>query len=205
MAIEDMIKRIMAEARDENDRILGEAKGKADSIRSRAQKELYFELQELNKKLEREAANTRNIYISDGRRKARQALLSSKEELIWDAICAIRKRIKELDGEELERYLGPMMDRSKEMLGGDFQVFPIRDRDANILSKRIKVSELLDKVLDDEGPLSRFRGTDMLGGFVAISKDGDRIIDMTFHGLLERNEERIRETIARILFGDVRS
>jgi vacuolar-type H+-ATPase subunit E/Vma4 len=203
MAIEDMIKRIMAEAKDESDRILGEARDRAGSIRSKAQKELNFELQELNKKLERDAVNTRNIYISDGRRKARQALLSSKEELIWDAICAIRKRIKDLDGEEVEQYLGPMMDRSVEVLGNDFLVYPIRKEDSKVLSKRVKVNELLEEILKDEGPLSRFRGTDMLGGFVAMSRDGERIMDMTFHGLLERNEERIRETIARILFGDV--
>jgi vacuolar-type H+-ATPase subunit E/Vma4 len=108
-----------------------------------------------------------------------------------------------MEGEELERYLGPMMDRSVEVLGEDFTVHAIREEDMKVLSKRVKVTGLLENILDEEGPLSRFKGTDMLGGFVAMSKDGERIIDMTFHGFLERNEERIRETIARILFGDI--
>jgi len=202
MAIEDMIKRIMAEARDERERILGEARTRAESIRSRTRDELGYELKELRKKLERDEKNTRNIYISDGRRKARQALLSSKEELIWDTICAIRKRIKDLGGDELEQYLDPMIDRSMEVLGKDLLVYPVRDKDEKVISRRLKITGSLQGSIGEEGPLSRFKGTDMLGGFVAMSEDGNRIMDMTFHGLLERNEERIRETIAKVLFGD---
>ena len=202
MAIEDMIKRIMDEARAENQKIILDAKNEADRIKSESRISFRKDVSELEKKLDREIVNTRNIYISDGKRKARQALLLSKEELIWDVICAIRENMKMLSGEELRSYLSPMMVRTREMLGDDMIVFPVRDLDADILGSSTPVADLVDGASQD-GSLSRYKGTDLLGGFIATTKDGERIVDMTFHGLLERNEDQIREVIARTLFGDM--
>lgn len=203
MAIEDMIRRIMDEARAENQKILTEAKQQAGRIRTTSSKETDKEISEMERKLLKEIEQTRNIYISDGKRKARQALLSSKEELIWDAICAIRDRIKMLEGDELGSYLYPMLARTLEIIGEDARIYAVRKVDHDVLSRKVKVLGLIEEFHDTEEALGRYRGNDLLGGFVATSNNGDRIVDMSFHGLLERNEERIRETIAEKLFRDL--
>jgi vacuolar-type H+-ATPase subunit E/Vma4 len=203
MAIEDMIKRVMDEAKAENKEIILEAKMEADRIRAESGRKFEKEIFELEKGLERDIANTRNIYISDGKRKARQALLLSKEELIWDAICAIRENIKKLSGDRLGQYLVPMVTRAKEILGKDMLVYPVRDEDALVLEDNTQIQGLVSDHSGPGKPLNRYSGTDLLGGFIALTRDGDRIVDMSFHGLLERNEEKIREVIARTLFGDI--
>ena len=202
MAIEDMIKRIMDEAKADNQRIILDAKKEADRIKAESDQKFRKELIELEKKMEREIANTRNILISDGRRKARQALLLSKEELIWDAIYAIREKMKALSGDELRTYLDPMMERAMEVLGEDMAVFPVRNEDAEVLDPSTNIEGLVSEVNGPGAVLKRYQGTDLLGGFIATTRDGERIVDMSFHGLMERNEERIREVIARTLFGD---
>ena len=203
MAIENMIKRIMDEARSENHRILQEARKEADILKDVSRKKVDTEISEMEHKLGKEIEQTRNIYISDGKRKARQALLSSKEELIWDAICSIRERIKELDGEELRSYLDPMISKAIGIIGTDARVFAVREKDSNILVKKIPVTGVVEDFVNSSEILSKYRGTDLLGGFIATSPDGERVVDMTFHGLLDRNEERIRETIADRLFRDL--
>ncbi len=202
MAIEDMIKRIMDEAKEENQKIILDARKETDSIKAESRSEIEKQISEMEKGLKREITNIRNIYISDGKRKARQALLSSKEELIWDTICAIRGGMSELKDERLGSYLQPMLSRSKKVLGDRIRVYPVRPEDAKVLGSDPAIKGLVSNNLGSEGPLSRYQGTDLLGGFIAITPDGERVVDMSFHGLLERNEERIREVIARTLFGD---
>ena len=202
MAIEDMIDRIMNEAKAENQSIILDARKEADRIKAGSRKELADQIKELDRALVRETTSIRNIYVSDGKRKARQALLSSKEELIWDAICAIRTGFKELRSDKLGSYLRPMMERSRKILGNDLLIYPVRKEDVDVLGTDPSIKGLLSENIEDDGPLSRFKGKDLLGGFIASTSDGQRIVDMSFHGLLERNEEKIREVIARTLFGD---
>ncbi|MGA1793293.1 MAG: V-type ATP synthase subunit E, partial [Thermoplasmatota archaeon] len=172
MAIEDMIKRIMDEARSENHRILQEARKEADILKDASRKKVDTEISEMEHKLGKEIEQTRNIYISDGKRKARQALLSSKEELIWDAICSIRERIKELDGEELRSHLDSMISKAIEIIGSDARVFAVREKDSRILVKKIPVTGLVEDFVISSEILSKYRGTDLLGGFIATSPDG---------------------------------
>lgn len=198
-----MIKKIMDEAKAENQGIILGAKKEADRIKAESVLRFRKDISELERKLEREVANTRNIYISDGKRKARQALLLSKEELIWDAIHAIRENMKTLSSEDLRSYLDPMLNRTRQMLGNDMVVYPVRDEDARVLETSTEIEGLVSDFFRPGTPLDRYKGMDLLGGFIATTGDGERIVDMSFHGLLERNEEQIREIIAKTLFGDM--
>ncbi|MBN1538525.1 MAG: V-type ATP synthase subunit E [Candidatus Thermoplasmatota archaeon] len=200
MAIEDMIDRIMEEARMESRKILSEAGSETARIKNASRKEVDDEIAGMERNLEKEIRQTRNIYISDGKRKARQAILSSKEELIWDALSAIRGRIKKLSQDELAAYLHPMLSRTLESLGNDAVVYAVGSKDEEVLSKKVHVEGVLEGSTIDSEPLSRFKGADLLGGFIAIARNGSMLADMTFHGLMERNEDRIRETIAEDLF-----
>ena len=100
-------------------------------------------------------------------------------------------------------HLDPMLVRTKEMLGEDMVVFPVRNEDARVLESSIQVEGLVTEVSGPGATLIRYKGTDLLGGFIATTPNGERVVDMSFHGLLERNEEQIREVIARTLFGDI--
>lgn len=202
MPLEDIIKRIEDEADKEAESILDRARKKADEIHEEAREEIRNEIAERRKKLDRDAKNLRNVYISDGKRKSRQAILSAKEELIWDVISGVRKHMQEMEGDELEGFLNPMFEKARRSLGNDMIVYPVRKRDMEILKGRQKMGTVLEEGGIDETAVRRFKGHDLLGGFIASSGDGRKVLDMTFCGVLNRDEENIREVIARTLFGD---
>jgi V/A-type H+-transporting ATPase subunit E len=202
MGLEELIDRIKQEARSEAEIIMEEARKKADSVKKEEEARLRKELDEREKKLQKEIKNTRNIHISDGKRKARQALLSAKEDLIWETISLVRKRFSEMGPQELETYLHPMFDKASSSLGQDMMVYPIREMDSEILSKMKDVHSPLEEMEDPPETVSRYRGKDMIGGFIAVASDGKKVVNMTFSGILEKEEERIREAIARKLFGE---
>ncbi|MEA3559504.1 MAG: V-type ATP synthase subunit E [Candidatus Thermoplasmatota archaeon] len=200
MGLEQIVKRIQDEARKEADGYLAEARAKSRAIDIEAEKALKKDLEGRGRELKRDLETIRNIYISDGKRKARQALLSSKEELIWSAICAIREAIKALPRDDLKAYLGSMMEKAGGILGDDLRSYPVREIDREILSSVNDVGPLVSEAGNIEPLLERYTGIDLLGGFIAVGSDGQKVMDMTFHGVLERKEEMLRETIARTLF-----
>lgn len=202
MGLEELIDRIKQEAHSEVEIILGEARKKADSIKAEEDVKLRWELDEREKKLEKEIKNTRNIHISDGKRKARQALLSAKEDLIWETISLVRKRFSEMGPAELENYLHPMFEKASSSLGQDMIVYPVREMDRDILSKMKNVQTPLEDMENPPETVSRYKGRDMIGGFIAVASDGKKVVNMTFSGILEKEEEKVRETIARKLFGE---
>ncbi|MBN1391032.1 MAG: V-type ATP synthase subunit E [Candidatus Thermoplasmatota archaeon] len=200
MAIEDMIGRIIEEAEVEKQRILTEARSEAERIRVGSRKKVDAEISEMESRLTKEIEQTMNVSLSDGKRKAREALLSAKEELIWDAMSAVRERIKHLSDDELGSYLHLMLSRTLGMLGDDAVVYAVGDRDLKVLSNERTMVRVLEGHLMDREPFSRFKGKELLGGFIAADRKGSMVVDMTFQGLMDRNEERIRETIAEHLF-----
>jgi V/A-type H+-transporting ATPase subunit E len=202
MGLEELVARIEEEARLEVEEIYGKAREELTSIKSEAEERTTRELESLNERLEKDLANTRNVHISDGKRKARQALLSAKEDLIWETISLVRKRFSEMKESELSLYLEPMYEKASRALDGRMSVYPVRNLDASVLSGKSGMEETLEggSVLPES--VSRFRNRDLIGGFIAVSSEGRKVVNMSFSGLLEKEEERIREKIARMLFGE---
>jgi vacuolar-type H+-ATPase subunit E/Vma4 len=197
-----MINRIDEEAEKEARSILGEAAEESRSVLRESEMEISKQVSDLKRKLDKELETTRNIYISEGKRKARQALLSSKEDLIWESISEVRKHLASMRGTELSIYLISMYEKASEALGKDMIVYPVRDVDAEVLSGKNGIKGILDNSTDLPVNIGRLRGKDMLGGFIATTSDGSRVVNMSFQGLIEKEEEMIREIIARELFGE---
>ncbi|MFO8051360.1 MAG: V-type ATP synthase subunit E [Thermoplasmatota archaeon] len=200
MGLEQIIKRIRYEADREARGYLAEAREKASSILEDAEREIRKDLEERERRLRRDLTNTRNIYISDGRRKARQAMLSIKEDLIWETIYNIRSSLLDLSQEDLKEHLSGLVRDSEDILGEDMSIYPVRDVDRRIISEMHDVGPLVSEAAEEEPQLQRYRATDLLGGFIAVNSNGQKVLDMTFHGLLDRKEDDLREIIAHTLF-----
>jgi vacuolar-type H+-ATPase subunit E/Vma4 len=156
----------------------------------------------LKQKLEKEKKTLWNMHISEGKRRSRHSLLSSKEELILETISATRIKLSDMRGSELVSNLAILLEHAKSALGPDLRVYPIRTIDADIIRGKVPTGEVLKGARDLPQVLKRFEDKDHIGGFVAVSSDGKKVLDMTFHGLIEKNEERIREEISRTLFAE---
>jgi V/A-type H+-transporting ATPase subunit E len=202
MGMDELVARINQEARTEIEGILEDANEVVSSFKSREEERIRKDMDERGKKLQKEILNTRNIHVSDGKRKARQAMLSAKEDLIWETISLIRKRFSEMDAEELSGFLIPMYEKAKGSLGENLKVYPVRRVDRDVLSGYQGILESMEDMGTIPAAISRFGSRDLIGGFVAVASDGRKVVNMSFLGLLEKEEERIRETIARTLFGE---
>ncbi|HHD15111.1 MAG TPA: hypothetical protein ENK47_00210 [Euryarchaeota archaeon] len=202
MGLEQMIRTIHEEAEEEARKILDEAEKKARLIGEREAMETRRMVAELEEKLDKESRTLSNINLSEGKRKARQALLSAKEDLIWETISSIRSHLSSMEGDELLGYLLRMYDKAHSMLGNGMIVYPVRVADASALEGKPNIRDPLETMNVLPPSVSRFKGKDLIGGFLAVSSDGRKVVDMTFQGMLEKKDDRIREIIARTLFGD---
>ncbi len=203
MSIEGIIRKIDDEAGKEASAILKEAAEGASTILSVARKELSLSLEGLNRKLIREKERMKNIHLSDGKRKARKTVLEMKESLIMDTISSIRGSMGELKGEDLSDLLLRMMANARAEVGQDVAVYPVRQEDLNAVRGQVGIGPVIQDADDLPWQISRMKSKGLIGGFIAISSDGKRVLDMSFNGLLERDEERVREMISKVLFTDI--
>ncbi len=204
MGIEGIIRKIGDEAGKESSAILKEATEGASTILSEARKELSLTLEDLDRKLVRAKERTRNIHLSEGRRKARQTVLEMKEDLIMDAIFGIREGMGELDGDDLSDLLLRMLTNARAEVGQDVIAYPVRQEDLNAMSGQAGIGSVIRDTDDLPWQISRMKGKDLIGGFIAMSPDGKRVLDMSFNGVLDRDEDRIREMISKMLFSDIK-
>ncbi len=202
MSIEGIIQKIDDEAGKESAAILKEATDGASAILSVAQKELSLSLEDLDRKLVREKGRMKNIHLSDGKRKARKTVLEMKESLIMDTFSSIRRRMGELNGDDLSGLLLRLMANARAEVGQEVTIYPVRQEDLDAVRGEVGIGPVVQETEDMPWQITRMKSKDLIGGFIAISSDGKRILDMSFNGLLERDEERIREMISKMLFSD---
>ena len=117
-----------------------------------------------------------------------------------EAITLVRTRMEDLKGEELSGLLLSLLDKARLELGEDMAIHPVRKTDAAGLSGQPGIGAALEDQVELPFELARLKGKDLIGGFIAISLDGKRVLDMSFHGILERDEDGIREMISKALF-----
>jgi len=201
MGLEDIAKKILEEADAEARDILGRSNLEAEAEKRAACERLDLELANLRLLHERQGSDLRNQYVSEARRNGRHSMLHAKEKMILEALSSVRTRLKDLKGPDLERFLLAMLQRTRAVLGEDFIVYPVRPMDAMLLQGHCKVAQTVPGSPSGEFSV-RFAGRDLIGGFLAFSSDGKRVMDMTFQGMLDREDDRIRETISRALFSE---
>jgi len=200
MSITDMVQRINEEADAEVKLIIDKAKKDAARFSKENKEEVEREIKELNGSLKKEIRSIVNINISNGKRISRAVLLSAKEEVILRTVSLVRKELGDIDTDVLERYLFLMYDQAVRLLGEDIMIFPVREIDFELLKEKKGIKAVIGSASSLPEKIMRFRSTDLIGGFIASTTDGSRILNMSFAGLIEREEEAIREIIARVLF-----
>lgn len=200
MGLPEIVKRIQDEANIESERYMTEAKDQIAKMKEVSDRELKDQMDEMGRKHEKDRKALWNMYISDGKRRSRHAILCAKEELIWEAMSAFRTRLRDMKGPELSLRLLPLVAEARSALGEEMTIFPVRSEDSAVLKGKAVIGLTIEGERDLPQALQRFQGKDLIGGFVAVSSDGSRVMDLTFQGILEKSEDKVREEIARVLF-----
>ena len=201
MGLEDMAKKILEEADAEVKDILERSHLEAEAEKRAGCERLDLELANLRLLHERHGSDLRNQYLSEARRNERHLMLQAKEGMILEALASVKARLRDMKGPDLERFLLSMLLRTRAAIGEDLVVHPVRPMDAMLLQGHCRVAQTVPG--SSSGEISaRFAGRDPIGGFIAFSSDSKRVMDMTFQGILDREDERIRETISRALYSE---
>ncbi len=192
---------IEEDASREVERILGEARAKAEELKKAAEQEAQERREEILKRGRREAERERARIIASARLKAKKQMLDAKEEAIQKVFSEVRKALEEIskDRKKYREVLKKLVAEAAESIGGD-AVIICREQDRRIFSKRF-LSEL-EKLTGVKLELAE-ETTGGSGGVILRSRDGRTEVDNTFETRLERAMAELRNEAAGLLFGQV--
>ncbi len=106
---------------------------------------------------------------------------------------AVKRALEDRGGEWYRRFMEGLVDKLMDEAGDGVFVVKVSREDMKL------AEELLGKA---EGRLRLSREpADIMGGLIAVSEDGDIVLDYTFELLLESIKPKIRARIARLIEG----
>ena len=195
MAVDDILKKIVADAEEAARKIVAEGQKAADAVAAEAGRRAEAQKKELRARAEQRAQEERNRITTLARLAARRELLDAKQTLVDRVFDEAGNRISGMDEAEYRRFISGLLKRTVE--SGDEEVL--------IGESETRIDQaFLDSVSKDEGwsgglKLSEERRP-IEGGFVLRS---GRVETNCALGTILRDAREVLETeVAAILFGD---
>jgi len=192
MAVEDILRRIAADAEQEARSILERARAEADTISHEAHERIECEREKLASAAEQKASEERNRIVTLARLEARRRVLTEKQRLIDLVFQETRKRIVSMKSDEYQRLIAKFL--SDVAGSGEYEIIidPEEKRiDQSFLDRASKESPNLTLKLADE---RRRIG----GGFVVRS--GRTETNCALDTILREARERMEIEVAARLF-----
>jgi V/A-type H+/Na+-transporting ATPase subunit E len=193
MAVEDILKRIEADAEEEAGRILAEGRKEAEKVRSEAASRADARRKELEAAAKRRADEERNRITTLARLAARRELLDAKRALIDSVFEEAANRIVKMPKDKYRAFIEGLLEESVE--SGDEEVL-IGEGEERIdqsfldeVSKRLKKGKGL-KLSDERRPIR--------AGFVLRS--GRVETNCALSTILRGARERVETEVAAALF-----
>lgn len=189
---------ILAEGRQEAERIVQEAKSQADRLeaaeRARRQELLERTRREVQARVQHEARNRVDRASLESRRRvaeAKEAALARLFALAGQRLLAFRASPQYRD------WLRQMLSMAVRDLGGGSLRIQINPEEADRLS-----GDLLGAISQETGArLEVVPDPDVPpGGFIAATADGRLRYDATFQGILNRKQDGLRSELAKMLW-----
>lgn len=193
MAIEDIIKTLDLETKQEEERILFEAKKKASEIEKDA-KDIAVE--EIEKKLTAsglELQSERSTRITKAQNQFSEMVSRVREEMVEKAFSLAEEQLAGL--RKAPSYPGTLRKLFKEAFDGlpEAEICRCDPADEQIVRE-------LAKKIGFKGDI--VAGTAMIGGVILRTGDGAIQCDNSFDSRLQRSKESLKEEIAKTLFSD---
>jgi V/A-type H+-transporting ATPase subunit E len=199
MAIEDILKKINDDVREEVASVLSLARAEADSIREKARREaeeLRAELMQKAKERAQDHAERVKVLAGLDRRKD---ILKEKKRLITEAFEGAKENIIKLPPNEYIAFLKPLILQAVE--SGNEEIIPPSAQRSLFTPELVKnLNEALGR---EKGRLRLSPDSGKFtGGF--ILREGNREINLTLDSLIDSQRDALEPQVARILFGENR-
>ncbi|MBD3349555.1 MAG: hypothetical protein GF400_10235 [Candidatus Eisenbacteria bacterium] len=193
MAVEDILKRIRADAEREAREILERARQEADSISEDARNRVEGEREKLMSAARQRADEERNRIITLAKLEARRTVLSEKQRLIDLVFERVRERVVSMERGEYRRMIAAFLKDAAAT--GEYEVL------VDSSEERIDQS-FLDEVASEVPGLTLHLSEErrpVVGGFVLRS--GRTETNCSLKTMLRDARERLETDVAESLFG----
>jgi len=194
MAVEDILRKIAADADEAARAVLAEAKRDADAVLARAKEKADAERARLRARAKQRSDEERNRIVTLAKLSARRDLLAEKQALVETVFEETRKTIAAMPADEYRRLIRTQLRRSVET--GDEEVIVGEGE------QRVDQA-LLDEVSRETGKPGGLRLSGerraIAGGFVL--RHGKTETNCALDAVLRDARERLETEVAGILFG----
>ena len=185
MSAENIIAQIQKDAQQEITKINKEAEKQAQIIITRAKKEAKQEADKLLATAKQHSETRHKILISQANQEAKRNIMNAQEKIIDDCFMKARHKLATLSDNEYKTLVTTLIKSGMKKIG----------RDCSILASRSA-----DKVLAKQLGLSVSGMIERAGGVVLVSADNRVTLDITFDGILKREQQPIRNKVGKLLF-----
>lgn len=195
---EKLKEKILSEAASQSDRILEEARQRAQQVLARGEQEAAARKQALLEQARLQAEERRRRARTIAGLDARKATLAAKEEIIEDTFSQALARLQGLDQKAYEELIYPMLLAAVQTGTEEIIVSP-RDRGRFTAGLLDRVNQALVQQ-GKQGKLTLSAETrEMQGGF--ILRAGEVEINSSFDSILRMQRDQLEPEVAAILFG----
>jgi len=193
----DLLKRaIMAEANDEADQLLEEAKAKAEAILKRAQEEAESERKEILERARQDAERLRSQTSATAQLKARSIQLEQREKILDGVFAEVRKQLGTV--QQRSDYGAIAAQLAREALT-QLQVNQAEVRADETTGKTLKLSELSQEL---NGQFNLGDALEEGTGVAVSAADGKLYYDNTLETRLNRLQSTLRSAVYKVLMGE---
>ncbi len=182
MALEDVMKEILAQAQRESERIVEEGKKEAEAITGEAKRASKKRQEEFGRETETLADELKKVHASNMNLKANKMLLEAKKELMEELFARLVERLKKADRKSREKVIGRLLEKAMKEVDAAF-VYSNED-DRELLPKRLKFGGAMG----------------IIGGVVVEDKNREVRADYTFETVLQKLKEMYLGDVAKRLF-----
>ena len=197
MALEDILKRIREDARQESRRIRKEAEEEVKIILGEAKKETGSIREKILSDARASIEDEKRRILTIANLEARKKVLEKKQDLLEEAFQKALNHLRHLADEEYRETVKKMLLEATESGKEEVIVSPGEKRITPALLNEVN-EELRSKGRQGELKISPER-KDFQGGF--ILKAGRKEVNNTFDSLFKERREELETEVAGILFG----
>jgi vacuolar-type H+-ATPase subunit E/Vma4 len=197
--VELLCQAILTQGRQEAERIVSQAREKADSLVAAAEARGREEVRRATEEVRAQALGTARNLVDRAALESKRRLAEAKEALLGEIFKLGLERLQAFrDSADYPNWLRGMLVKARHELAGERLRLLANPEEARWLTEALleevgrETGAGLELTLDAEVPA---------GGFIAVRGDGRLRLDLTFKGIISRQREYLRTEMARRLWG----
>jgi vacuolar-type H+-ATPase subunit E/Vma4 len=198
-SLDKLQNRILADAKIKADEIIRDAEAKAEQILSEARQMSQKEADDIRAKAKLEADAVRRSILSSKIRANRLKVLGEKNRIVQDVVRTVEDRLSRIaSSSQFEAAAQHFVAEAVKGVDSDQPVirFGFKDASKKSMDGVSKMVPKGSKVLFEDKPI------DGLGGVVASDAEGRVIFNNSFKSRLERLDSQLLTLISATIFGE---